>query len=344
MGFLDPIKNVFNFNFETEGEAPRRPNEEEVGVLVGTNDIQGFSNALHSVHTNLSADHLLRLAGGRKALKNIMYEDTEVLALMEKRKGALYGVKHRIVTDSEEDKEFVQENIAPFMLEIIESVFDAIPYGYSVAELIWKQEGNLFTIDGMRKTDYMDFVPLKDGKNVAYYAAFESGNYGDTAPFGKYLTTVRNATANNSLGDPLLARLWMPYTFRKSGMSNWTEWVERYAKGMIEATVDSTEPKEIKKVKDMIQKLRGGALSHTKAVEIEVHEASGVGLSFEKYNSAVIDSYARLILGETLTTRMENGSMAAASVHNEVRLEKVKPDMFLLEQALNRLVRILMDP
>jgi len=153
----------------------------------------------------------------------------------------------------------------------------------------------------------------------------------------KFLLTTCNARYENPYGEALLSRLWFPITWRREGWSMWLQFLETFGEPIILGAVQNYQ--------DFVEAMTAQGVRSTVAWQsvtgddkIETISASTPG-EFERLENAILKRVQKLILGQTLTSDVgQNGSYAVAAIHNEVRNDKRRADLRMVQAAGQKLV------
>lgn len=336
-----------SYNPEFDGEEVQQSevNESVDRVLSIPNDPYYFLNKIQKYFTISSIREALCRVGGKNEAEQMLY-DPHISAAMEKRKAGIRGAKITFASDSEEESDFIKTIITPEIVNhVLKNIWETWFWGYSVDELIWKKEGDLISIDTIRKVPFYWFNPANDLKSVFYketLAAERTLQYDEPATYGKYLLTTKDGTYYRPHGHGIAFSIYFVSKFKEMGWSFWGEWLQKYASGFIKAAISEeqgADKKKLAQIKDDLAKaIRGAAIVYKQGSEVEIVYPSSSGEQFKTFRDSAIDDIQMSILGETLTSRVDSGSMAAATVHDGIQKEKIQLDMSLVEQALDRLI------
>lgn len=296
--------------------------------------LSGLMNALSNIQ---DPDTILQKAGlTRKDLKRLE-TDEEIYTALETRLAAVVAVRWRLDPQDdtpEEASDFIKATLAPHIETLIHGVWQAVPYGYSVVELIYQQlEGGRIGLAAPMLEPMEWFEPQPDGTLCV-------ASSDDKTPLDqefKFLLTRRLATWQNPFGEALLSRLYWPWYFRHNAWRFWMQFLERFGNPLLIGKADDPE--------DLSNKLvQIGSEMH-----VVVHPEEGLeavthsnAAEFEKVEQALVKRVQKLVLGQTLTTDVgDTGSYSAAQVHNDVREDRRNADLRLVCEAINKVVKAL---
>jgi phage gp29-like protein len=280
-------------------------------------------------------DMVLQQAGlGRHELRKLETDD-EIAAALETRREAVIATPWRLEPFDGEQAEWLSEELTPHVESTLRGAWNAVPYGYSVQEVVYRRVGGRIGIDFVSEKPMEWFEPKRDGR--LFYTPPEGGVPEPVDTTAKFLLTRRNVTYRNPYGEALLTRAYWPWFFRYNGWRFWMSFLERFADPLLMGKVYSPE----QFVTAMQSIGMNAVVGVGKDEDVSAVTSSAAG-EFQRVESALITRIQRLILGQTLTSDVgENGSYAAAKVHNEVRDDKRRADLRLVTGVCQRLVNTL---
>jgi len=273
-------------------------------------------------------DQVLAKVGiGRHELRKLETDD-EISAAIETRREAVTATPWKLEPF---DAQLVEE-LAPHMDDLLRGAWTAVPYGYSVLEVVYRP-GPPIGIASIQEKPVEWFEPTRDGR-LKYTAPTGGAQAVEVDTRYKFLLTRRNPTYRNPYGEALLSRAYWPWFFRYNGWRFWMRFLERFA-----------DPLLLGKVRDpvsFVTAMQGMGLEaivgvgHDEDVSAVTPALAG---EFERADNALCRRIQKLILGQTLTTDVgTTGSYAAAEVHNAVREDKRRADIRLIASTAQRLV------
>jgi phage gp29-like protein len=226
---------------------------------------------------------------------------------------------------------------------IIEEMMDAVAYGFSPLEVLWKgREDGRWGIDNIvgKPPQWFEFdrdnnLALKNGINTRI-----------ELPENRILLVQHRPSYANPYGEKIFSKVFWPVTFKKKGFQWWTVFVEKYGSPFMFGTYPSNAGQEFKD--ELLRALEAMASNSVAAVPegstITISGADDKGGSNNAYHSYLQTANAEIskaILGETLTTEIgETGSYAAAKTHNEVREHIAVADRRSIAGAFSRLAAV----
>lgn len=292
----------------------------------------------------LNEDGTLASRGGMLGLK--VYDDLErdgrVYSVMQKRKLALAAYPWivdagdggsaraaKLVTKALKGMNFI---------ETCCGLMDAILKGFAVGEIMWRIDGNNVMPDRIIMRDQRRF--RFDIDYVLHLLTYSNMLVGEDLPPRKFVTHSFGAKDGSPYGLGLGSRLYWYVFFKRQDIGFWLAFLDKY--GMPTA-VGKYPPQSDEAIK---QKLLDALTAIAQDTAIIIPEGmmaelletnSGENQGYEKLVRYLDEQISEIVLGETLTTNIGSvGSMAAAGVHNDVRLELTQADAELLAASLNR--------
>jgi hypothetical protein len=281
-------------------------------------------------------DEILALAGlGRADLRRLEGDD-EIAAALETRREALVATPWRLEPQSAPAAVWLEAELAPHLHGLLRGAWQAVPYGYSVLEVIWRRapDGRL-GLERLAEKPLEWFEPRRDGSLLWHPPAGEPLAV-DTRD--KFLLTRRLPTWRQPYGEALLSRLYWPWYFRTNGWQFWARFLERHGGPLL---VGKSKNNTL-----MAQALTAAVQSATLAIsrddEVTAIAPGNAGEAFTAFCASVDRRMQKVILGQTLTTDVgASGSFAAAKVHNEVRDDRRRADIALVSDTVQHLIEAL---
>ena len=278
---------------------------------------------------------------GRQDLRKLESDD-EIAGALETRREAVLTTAWRFEPFGNADTQWLYEEIAPHVENILRGAWAAIPYGYSVMEAIYEDKGDgTIGLQRVQEKPLEWFEPRRDG-TLLFYPPSGSKKIGQGPSFPvdttfKFFMTRRNPTYRNPYGEALLSRAYWAWFFRYNAWRFWMNFVERFGDPFIMGKVHNPQ-----QFVDELGKLGAEArfaIGVDEDAEVILQVAPG---EFARLESALDRRIQKLILGQTLTTDVQGwGSYAAARVHDEVRTDKKKSDIRLVRGTVRNVAKAL---
>ena len=335
------IKDYFNkLKFYEQKSATKET--KELFKPAETNDVTKYY--FNSFLKFTDTDEAIQSIGGRKALRKMLSDD-EIYSAMDTRVCAVTATPWKIEGGNARVNKFIYNEIKKVSDDLFKSIWSALPYGYSITEIIYSQEGSQVGLASVIEKDFDSFIPQKDGSIYEKTSDFLDGK---EVLREKYLLTVNEFKEIKPTGEALLEKLYWAWFFRCQGWDIWIRWMEKVATPFL---VGKTENRLIdgKQSIDTFMAIldkakRGSAIAIDKDSEIKNIETNSNGDHFKLFEDAVIARINRVVLGQTLATNTgNNGNYATAKVHNEVRQDKKVRDCKMIAKSVNRLITYLFE-
>lgn len=229
---------------------------------------------------------------------------------------------------------------------ILEELLDASGYGYSVAEIYWKNYGDRIGVEKIigRPQEFFDFresvsdVPIGDLRYLPNMVP-----PGEAVPPEKFLVSTYKPRHGDRRGLPLLRRLYWPSWFKRNGIRLLLQFLER-GQGTVAVTYasgnnDDEKEKAQEAAQAIAEEIAVAVPSSLKLIESLLsntrHHDGNDYRSLVDYFDAEI---TRMILGQTLSTRGSEqnvGTQALGNVHRDLLTEIIRQDSDALSDVIN---------
>ena len=225
---------------------------------------------------------------------------------------------------------------------IIEEMMNAVAYGYSPLEVLWKQDGDRWGIGGIVGKPPQWFEFDQDNRLV-----FRTGAMGiEEIPENRFLLVRHRPSYANPYGDKLFSKCFWPVTFKKNGFRWWTVFVEKYGGAFLYGKYPNNAGEEYKaELLGALEKMISDAVAIApEGADITIEALANKGSVSNvhaEYIAMANAEISKAILGQTLTTEIgDKGSYAAAKTHNRVREDLAAADRRRIAAAFNRLASV----
>lgn len=282
-------------------------------------------------------DLLQKLGIDRTKLRAIEHDD-EVSAALETRKAACTNTPWRIEHPQARARNFLTDALTPHVDAMMEAAWAALPYGYSVFELVYAAPD-----DAANATPGRIGIAQVIECPFEWFRAVPGGEllWRDDATEAdplRFIFTAHAASLRKPMGDAILAKAYWPWFFRTHGWRMWAKFMEQAAIPMI---VGKTAGEKQALVELLRTATSGPVLAVNDLDTVESLDTPGNSPNkFTEFETACQRRIQRLILGQTLTSGTDGGSgnRALGEVHNEVREEKKRSDVRLVMRTLQGVV------
>ena len=321
------------FNEKFPGLFKRELPSTEVEALFSRLDVDQFFTRLNNLW---NPGELISKIGGHRNL-DLLYKDAEIYAAIDKRIAALLDTKLVLEGPDENLVKFHMEQLQPHEQQLKQDFWWTVYNGWGVEQIIYDPNRSCKVI-GFQREDFWRFEPLQDLIHVKLVYTTNMSNLNRVMPYGKWVLTTNNGTYSNPMGDPMAERLIQPWIFRCNAWDLWMDFAKRFANGFMHAQIDDVTKKD--EVRLALEKAGKSAIIVTdKNSTLSMIQPSRDSSLYSTIDDKTIASMQKVILGETQTSDMQvRGSSASAGVHNEVRLEKTRADIKLVEKAINETI------
>lgn len=284
--------------------------------------------------------------GGDLAIYKELLRDDQVSSCYQQRQLAITSREIIIepASDDAQDQEiaeFIKAQVRALNFDdITKKMHYAIHYGYSVAEVIWKPDGNRVGIEAIRVRPRDRFAFSADRQ---LFIKTSTNPLGMAAPPCKFWTLSHgDEDDSNPYGLGLAHTLYWLVFFKRNAMKFWMVYLEKYAQPTAVAKLQpgqAEDPKERDKALDILDAIQvDSGVTIPENVIIELIEATRSGTAdYSALEDRMDKAISKVILSQTMTT--DNGSsQAQATVHAGVKEEVVKADADLLCETFNQTI------
>ena len=294
-------------------------------------DINSFFNSLSNYW---APSELIDRIGGIRNFE-LLTKDYDIFAALDKRLAALLDTKLMLDGGDENLNEWFRENILPHERQLKTDFFWSVFNGFGVEQIIYNDDG---TIRGFQCEDFWRFRPLEDLIHVKCVSSSDPELRDTVLPYGKFVLTTHGATVSRPMGKPIAEKLVIPWIFKCNSIDLWMDFSKRFANGFMHARIEDAEQKET--VREALEKAGKSAIIVTdKESELDLIQPNRDSSLYESFNSTMVKAIQKVILGETQTSDMQDrGGSMSSSIHNEVRLEKTRADIDLVEEGIDEII------
>ena len=282
------------------------------------------------------ADETLQKAGITRAQLRSLETDDEITAALETRRDACINTPWRLEHPSVRTRKAMETIIAPHVNDILNNFWGAVPYGYSVIEVVYKSNGSGIDIDKIVSVPFEWVLPT-----------FEQGlvwwDIQQPLDTRKFFSCIRQPTLRNPKGEAMLSRLYWVWFFRTNGWKFWMKYLERAGVPFI---VGKTAGDQKQALNALMAAVQDSVIIAGREDTVEALDFGRDPKIFTEFETAVVRRYQRLILGQTLTSGTDGGgggSRALGQIHNEVRDEKRRSDIQLVSAAMQTVINTIAE-
>ena len=315
----------------------------EIAIRSRSADWQGFDHFLPD------PDPVLRKTGHDLSVYRELTADAHVWSCIQSRKSGTLSCEWEIRQGPESGscgrRAF---NIIKEMMErldvnqIVSDMLDAPLWGVSPIEVIWKP-GPLWLPEELvgRPPEWFVF----DDQNRLRFLSKDNQIHGELVPDRKFLLARHHADYFNPYGQRVMSRCFWPVVFKRGGFKFWAVFTEKFGMpwpiGRVPKGTNENERNEIYNALNRMVQDAVCVINDDQSVELlESAGKSSSASIYEALISAANREISKAVLGQTLTTELDQGgSYAATREHMEVRRDLVDQDKRMVSGQFNLLFR-----
>jgi len=281
-----------------------------------------------------------------------MLQDAHIYAKLEQLKDRVISMQWdvRPAGDSRQEQEaadFVKDCLNTVgVKQLMQDMMMAVEYGFSVVEVVWKEEGGVWSPEKAlgRKSSRFGFtadgvLTLSDGmKKIPLEQEY------------KFIIHRNSPKNENPYGTPVLSKCYWPWMFKKAGFRYWLTVAEKYGVPTVLAlfdSIDDTESRE--RAKELAENLYNiqsdAAVALANVDSVQVLETKGTSKDFSELIQICNTEISKAVTGEILTSdTSSNGSYSLARQHLEtLEMKSSKLAKAISETLCKTLVKWIVD-
>jgi len=301
----------------------------------------------HMLDVLTESDLALEQLGIERPHLRVLEYDDEVSAALDTRREAVVSTPWRFEPGTGPISTFLWDELTPHMDTILRQTWNAVLYGYSVQEILYKQrEDGKIGIDRIVEKPFEWFRPKQDGTLRYFPKDGSGGSEGISIDTEfKFMLTRRLPSYKNPAGEALLSRLYPAWYLKKQGFAFWSQFLERSGMPILIGKTRGDERAVEKMAMNLFDAVQGATIAIRDTDSVDAIPPGGSGEAFSLFDRAVSKRIQKAVLGQTLTTDVEGqGSYAAAKVHSDVKADRRNADIRLtiktVQNIVNALIRI----
>jgi len=337
---------------------PKQPVTDELvtaDVLAGV----GINPIAFSGADNPSAAWRLMLADSPAAYplyRDLEEKDGQISSALETRKDGVLRRERKLVAAAataadERRADFARDALAavPHFENILYELLDAVGYGFTVAEILWEQEGSTVFIRDIKPRPQELFTFGPSGRPQTGPLQFShqprvTSHQLRPLPAHKFLVTSFRPRHGNRRGRPLLRRVFWASWFKRQDLKFWLKFIEKGTGSVVVRYPQGSSDQDKQRALEAAEAINAEtavAIPENFQIVSELLQAARAGSTdvfLALADNLCNNEIARVILGQTLTQRGGEdgrGSRALGEVHQEVRFEKVGADARDLMAVIN---------
>ena len=225
---------------------------------------------------------------------------------------------------------------------IFDEMMDAVAFGFSPLEVIWRTDGKYWGI-----ADIVGKPPQWFEFNSENNLVFKTGAIStEELPLNRFLIARHRPSYANPYGVKVFSKCYWPVTFKRNGFRWWTVFIEKYGGAFLHGKYPSNASDKYKEeLLEALEAMISDAVAIVpEGAEISIQELKnkgGANAVHKEYIEAANAEVSKAVLGQTLTTEIgKNGSYAAAQAHNLVREDLAASDRRRVSECFNQLAAV----
>lgn len=281
-------------------------------------------------------------------------KDLHYLSVLGTRKRAVAQLEINVESASDDPRDVENADLIRDWLgreELEDEMFDildAIGKGFSVTEIIWDMSERQWWPARLKRRDQRWFEFDRDDGETLYLKGLSGAE--ELWPF-KYVTHFTAAKSGLPIRGGLARAAAWAYLFKNYDLKDWITYIEVHGQplrvGKYHTGATEADKEVLLRAVANIGSDAAAIIPSNMMIEFVEAAKSGGGSGtdiYEKLANWLDKQISKAVLGQTLTTEVSGGSLAAARVHDDVRRDIMRADARQLASALNRdIVRPLID-
>jgi phage gp29-like protein len=291
-------------------------------------------------------DPVLKKMGKDQAVYDEILGDGHLTGIIGQRSAGVKSLKWDIDRGKakSEAAALIAERLQKMDMDrITRSVLEANYRGYQPMEVMWGfLEGSpyIFPLDVVEKPPAW----FQYGEENELRFRTLTDIYGEELPPRKFLNPRRNPTYNNPYGDALLSKCYWPAVFKRSGITSWVTFTEKYgipfAIGKLPRGLDQKEYDALNTLLANMCKDGTAAVPDDSSIELlESKSSSTSSESFQMHIAWADAEMSKAILGHGAGADSTPGKLGGEDNAVEVKEYLVLEDQRLMESTMNQLIQ-----
>ncbi|WP_288550158.1 DUF935 family protein [uncultured Brachyspira sp.] len=345
MKIIDNIKNVFKNKKKLETEIAYSVPYSNRSVwsdfsLIQSLSPSSLSNILNDVKNGNIPSEYLELAS------DIELKDSHYRSVLNTRKLAVTSLDIKIIPASDEKKDIeisqaIERDIVKSktagIYSLIFDMLDAIAKGFSVNEIIWKSENNVWLPKEYKYRDAVFFSYDERGEKLKLRDIYSQELY--DLPENKFIIHE----PKNHSGVQILSGLAMPALFlfmlKYYDITSWAAFIDRFGYPIRIGKYGHKATEEdiitLKRAVSSIGSDFGAVIPENAILEIiESKTTQSTSDTYQKLAEFINKEISKLVLGQTMTSE-EGSSYSQEQIHNEVRQDIANSDIRQIMETIN---------
>ncbi|MEL3908055.1 MAG: DUF935 family protein [Treponemataceae bacterium] len=304
-------------------------------------DLTGYRSIV--AHLDDTMDWLTNSADAVRTF-NDMLSDARIGSLVENRQDKILRLDMGQVDGEDERLNEACRNAIDYnkLQKLGLQLLNALPYGLSISEVIWKKEDGLLVP--------ADFIPLprplirfnQAETGDRYTPILITNNQALNTPY-KFIIHRNDRGTGSVEGLSILRQVYWPWTFKKLGFKFWTMAAERIGVpsilALFETKTDVEAQKRANLLADILHKIRSGSsLALGNVREVKYLNAEGAIKDFDVLINTCNTEISYGLTGQSLTTNeAQYGTRANAILHDDTFAAVITKDAQALQSTIQTL-------
>jgi phage gp29-like protein len=301
---------------------------------------------------------------GRVQMYDLLLKDPHIDSELGKRKSMVQSQTWTLIPADGSDKgksisEFVENALKNHVDKLIVGLLQALEYGFSVSEVIWKLEGTNWLPEQFRIPSQNRFAFKPDGTLLLI-------DDNDKVPLNqpmKFLIHQHNVRHENFYGQSVLSKCFWAWQFKNAGYDFWLTVLQKFGVPSLVALfeymaegINANDPNSAATAQAQVTSIANsiaqqlsniengssGAFANVK--EVRELSAQGKGDDFKMLIELCELQITKAILGVTLATDTgTGGNYATAKVHQDILYHLIDSDAKNVCEPINTFIKWLVE-
>lgn len=300
---------------------------------------------VYNALVRIDADEVLKKAGKSRAdLAGLLYDD-EVDQAVSRRKEVLRNTKFNLTPSNSRVAKFVFAELEKHLPTLLMSAIDSRMYGYDVAEMLWDTTGQYNQVVSITSKP-LEWFEIKNNGDVNYHPnngqmPIKISEQDDFVY--RYLISINEPSFKMPQGKALLSRVYWLWYFKTNGWRFWSKYLERFGSPLVVGKSDAQTQDEMTRFASVLLSAHNsGVIAVGSGDDVQIAQPSGSGEAFQRYDDAVNKRITTYLLGQTLTSGVDNGgTYGQGAIHQEQQEIIFNSDREHARQTIQRFIDVI---
>lgn len=258
--------------------------------------------------------------------QKIIFKDLSFSQAHRSRNSNILSKQLQVVCANEIIKENFEEL---FNIDLIAQILETYLYGFNVFEVNYKlKHGFYFPI--LKQRDFRNF-----GFNEENELIYNGNGLNEKVQDLKAIYALFGSNFLFLNGDALINKLYFPIKLKNASLKFWMEFLEKFGSPWAVAKTDA-DPDDL--ANEVYQMLNGDSAVIDKEEELELIQPNN-NANYQELINYLDNQIRSVILGGNLSSQVNQGSKAAAQIHNDIRKDFSTSDANIVLYVLNRAIK-----